>query len=260
MSTPTPDRSQWSVTVTVPSDLPASLRDSLFGRVANAAHLWEPSTRDGWDVDVSAGPTASAPQGDTTPEDVIEQARGIAYRALADAPRTRPDGKRFGSIAGDRVRADAVIDAFAAAGLLAVAASPAVPQARERGELWNILDWSLWGNGMADTFRDPLADKMIAALTDAEYEQATALIERWKRLRGDQAYRKLYEDQRAEIERLKALSAPAPADDEAAQVERMAAAIAKDDGFDWRSGEWNDVYLSRARAALAALKEGQQHG
>jgi hypothetical protein len=144
----------------------------------------------------------------------------------------------------------------------AAPADDAQPKTRERGELWEILDWSLWGNGMADVFRAPLADKMIAALTDAEYEQAAALIDRWRELRGEQAYRKLYEDLRAEIERLKA-SQPAPAaqpDDEAA-VERMGKAlIAHQHGVPVAECEHDPgvYHLDAARAALAALGGQQQ--
>jgi hypothetical protein len=63
MSSDTPtdptERAAWHVLVTVPADLPAAQRDSLFGLVANAVHTWEPSKRDGWDADVCAGPDLS---------------------------------------------------------------------------------------------------------------------------------------------------------------------------------------------------------
>jgi hypothetical protein len=96
-------------------------------------------------------------------------------------------------------QADAVMPILARVGAKP-AACPAPPgEPRERDELWSILDWSFWGSGMADTFREPLADKMCAAISDAEHEQAMELIERWKELRGIQAYRELYEKLRAQL-------------------------------------------------------------
>jgi hypothetical protein len=41
----------------------------------------------------------------------------VIYDALTNAPRRRPDGKRFGTIEADHVRTDAVLHALAAAGL-----------------------------------------------------------------------------------------------------------------------------------------------
>lgn len=47
---------RWVIQVTIPSNVPG--RDRLFTAVADAAHDWEPENRDGWDIDVSAGPVA----------------------------------------------------------------------------------------------------------------------------------------------------------------------------------------------------------
>lgn len=71
---------------------------------------------------------------------------------------------------------------------------------RERDELWSILDWTLWGNGMADTFREPIADKMCAALTDDERAQALSIIAAWQERRGPHAMHPA----REEIARLQA--------------------------------------------------------
>jgi hypothetical protein len=52
------------------------------------------------------------------------------------------------------------------------------------GKLWSLLDWSFWGAGMGDVFREPLADTMLAAVpaeTVAQAEQIMAdFIERRK--------------------------------------------------------------------------------
>lgn len=74
---------------------------------------------------------------------------------------------------------------------------------RVHDELWRHLDWSFWGTGMGDTFREPLADTMIAAISPEQREQANDLIT-WWRTRRDFVGRDKYEEQKAEIERLKA--------------------------------------------------------
>lgn len=74
-----------------------------------------------------------------------------------------------------------------------------MPDGTKRDELWSVLDWTLWGAGMADTFREPIADKMVAALTDDERAQALRLIQRWRGLRGDPQDRLLYEQLRDEV-------------------------------------------------------------
>lgn len=51
-------------------------------------------------------------------------------------------------------------------------------------ELWQVLDWSLWGNGLADVLRFPMADVMVAALTEEQREQAEACIKAWHERRG----------------------------------------------------------------------------
>lgn len=63
----------------------------------------------------------------------------------------------------------------------------AMPEGVQSGHLWSVLDWALWGNGMADVFREPLADKMVACLTAEERRKAEELIERWHTLKGESA-------------------------------------------------------------------------
>ncbi|WP_377271876.1 hypothetical protein [Peterkaempfera sp. SMS 1(5)a] len=51
-------------------------------------------------------------------------------------------------------------------------------------ELWSLLDWSLFGSGMGDTFREALADTMTAAITPEQRAQALKLIDWWTNERG----------------------------------------------------------------------------
>lgn len=105
------------------------------------------------------------------------------------------------------------------AGCLAVMLrESAVPDAateRERAELFRSLDWMLWGVGMGDVFREPLADKMVAALSDAEFDQAQDLIRWWDERRGGPRERNLFVWIKAErdaalaaLERVRAIHAP----------------------------------------------------
>lgn len=57
VTTPTPDPELWRITVEVPMSVGDTARDSLFTAVADAVFEWTPEDRDGWDPDVSAGPT-----------------------------------------------------------------------------------------------------------------------------------------------------------------------------------------------------------
>jgi hypothetical protein len=59
---PVRESNRWVIQVTVPSDVPD--RDALFNAVADAATEWEPEDRDGWDIDVSAGPEADMRKAD----------------------------------------------------------------------------------------------------------------------------------------------------------------------------------------------------
>lgn len=55
MSDPQP---MWQIRVTLPfDDVTDEQRNALFTAIADAAHGWEPTDRNGWDVDVQAGPT-----------------------------------------------------------------------------------------------------------------------------------------------------------------------------------------------------------
>jgi len=77
------------------------------------------------------------------------------------------------------------------------------PASPVHDELWRHLDWSFWGTGMADEFREPLAEAMLAGITAEQREQANALITRWRDHR-EFVGRDKYEAQKAEIEKLRA--------------------------------------------------------
>lgn len=70
---------------------------------------------------------------------------------------------------------------------------------RPRRHLAQALDWTLWGVGMADTIRTALADKMIAALTDDEYDHAEALIVQGDEVRGGPAHRNYFIELQREL-------------------------------------------------------------
>lgn len=74
----------------------------------------------------------------------------------------------------------------------------------ERGELWSLLDWSFWGAGMADTFREPLADTMLAAIPADARGQAEAIMADFIRRRKiEKTGVTIYQEQRDELERLR---------------------------------------------------------
>lgn len=51
-------------------------------------------------------------------------------------------------------------------------------------ELWSLIDWTLWGSGMGDTFRERLADTFLQAITPEDHAQALELIRWWTEDRG----------------------------------------------------------------------------
>ncbi|MCX4540464.1 hypothetical protein [Streptomyces sp. NBC_01565] len=68
-------------------------------------------------------------------------------------------------------------------------------------ELWSLIDWSLWGSGMGDTFRNKLANRFIRAITPAQHEQALGLIQAWTDSGRLPLGRRRYEDQQARLHR-----------------------------------------------------------
>jgi hypothetical protein len=76
---------------------------------------------------------------------------------------------------------------------------------RVGGPLWSLLDWSFWGAGMGDVFREPLANVMLAAIPDNVRDQAEAIMADFIERRSiEKTGVTVYQEQRAEVERLKA--------------------------------------------------------
>jgi hypothetical protein len=71
-------------------------------------------------------------------------------------------------------------------------------------EFWRHIDWFLWGSGMRDTAREPLADAMLTGLTP-EYRQQVNDHLAWWRTQNEFTGRDTYETQKAEIDRLRGL-------------------------------------------------------
>lgn len=79
---------------------------------------------------------------------------------------------------------------------------PAPKRHDEPDKLWSLIDWSLWGSGMGDTFREQLADQFIAAITPEQHKQALELIRWWTEDRGRTPLGRLrYEDQQRRLHR-----------------------------------------------------------
>lgn len=68
-----------------------------------------------------------------------------------------------------------------------------------RDELWSLLDWSFWGSGMGDVFREALADTMTAAITAEQRDTALRLIEQWHASGRQPLGRRRYEELSAEL-------------------------------------------------------------
>ncbi|MCX5587603.1 hypothetical protein [Streptomyces erythrochromogenes] len=91
-----------------------------------------------------------------------------------------------------------------AAELVAEQAAPAAVSAEgdvEHSELWSLIDWSLWGSGMGDVFREQLADQFIRAITPQQHEQALRLIQAWTDSGREPLGRRRYEEQQARLHR-----------------------------------------------------------
>ena len=84
---------------------------------------------------------------------------------------------------------------------LAAAQAEPAPIAVEHTELWSLIDWSLWGSGMGDVFREQLADQFIAAISPEQHAQALALIQAWTDSGREPVGRRCYEDQQRRLYR-----------------------------------------------------------
>jgi hypothetical protein len=74
-------------------------------------------------------------------------------------------------------------------------------QVEHPDELWSLIDWSLWGSGMGDVFREQLANQFLAAITPAQHQQALRLIQAWTDSGREPLGRRRYEDQQRRLHR-----------------------------------------------------------
>lgn len=70
----------------------------------------------------------------------------------------------------------------------------------EQGELWSLIDWTLWGSGMGDVFRESLADSFIRSLTSEQIRQAEELMQAWHDSGREPLGRRRYEDMKKELD------------------------------------------------------------
>jgi len=106
-----------------------------------------------------------------------------------------------------RERDQAVRDLHATEDQLAEARRRAAPKPPVHDELWSLLDWSLWGAGMGDVLREPMADAMTGAVTDQQRADALRVMAAWEKSGRTPVGRWRYESQKRRIKRLAAASA-----------------------------------------------------
>lgn len=134
---------------------------------------------------------------------------------------------------------------------LAAAEAAPKPVVIERTELWHLIDWSLWGSGMGDVFREQLADQFLAAITPEQHGQALKLIHAWEDNGHIPTGRRNYEDQQRRLHR--ALRAVAALRAEAA-VQRRVTRHLTDQLLD-ATGHIGEPLLPAARVTLGLDKE-----
>lgn len=121
----------------------------------------------------------------------------------------------------------------------------------EHSELWSLVDWSLWGSGMGDTFRVKLANRFIRAITPEQHAQALRLIQAWTDSGRRPLGRERYEDQQARLHR--ALRACAGYRQELAKQARVTRRLA--DSLLNATGSRGEYLLPAERVALGLTKE-----
>jgi hypothetical protein len=144
----------------------------------------------------------------------------------------------------------------------AVAALGPLPESQESGHgpLWSLLDWSFWGAGMGDIFREALADRMVAAIPAQGVEHAEAIMAEFIRRRQiEKTGVTVYQEQRDELERLRArvaeLEALATAD--RAEILAEAELLPKADVVAWlvkKAREETPVWLLASKVDRGAIR------
>ncbi|SFD13151.1 hypothetical protein [Streptomyces aidingensis] len=123
------------------------------------------------------------------------------------------------------------------------------PDPAGHGPLWRLLDWSFWGAGMGDTFREPLADAMLAAIPAETIAQAEAVMAEFiERRQIKKTGVTRYQEQRDELERLRAALAARP---DPATALRQAIEVARATGDRLRARGYED----RAWGAYGVMEE-----
>ncbi|MFF1417448.1 hypothetical protein [Streptomyces sp. NPDC058280] len=131
-------------------------------------------------------------------------------------PDTTPAADRVRSAAQRALKAlddliantsDPGVEALAARFELATALLNTPAGEPARGELWSLLDWTFWGSGMGDVFREPLADTMLVAISPEQRDQAEQLMEAWHASGRQPLGRRRYEELTAELKAAQAAMA-----------------------------------------------------
>lgn len=131
---------------------------------------------------------------------------------------------------------------------------PATEPARPHGKLWQLLDWSFWGAGMGDVFRMPLADTMLAAVPVETIEQAEEIMAEFiERRKIEKTGVTVYQEQRDELEQLRARVAELEARDTPTWRDRAETAEARVAALEDQR-ERRRVRLAKAEADLLEMR------
>jgi hypothetical protein len=98
----------------------------------------------------------------------------------------------------------------------------------EHSPLWTHLDWSLWGTGLGDTFREPLASTMVAAIPPRVRSHAEMVMAEFLKWRGAESPVLTNADLRAEVKQLRAENA---ALNDELHMHRLSHAVAVGDAY-----------------------------
>lgn len=76
------------------------------------------------------------------------------------------------------------------------------PSAENARHLWSAIDWTLWGHGLNDVAREPIATAMVNAIPADDIDRIVPVMLAWKARRGWPALHEEYAKLRDEIQRL----------------------------------------------------------
>ena len=144
--------------------------------------------------------------------------RATVLTEAADTVQAMNEGCSRPKCVSCATRTDAADALRDSASRLAVEVQQPTATEPARGELWSLLDWTFWGSGMGDVFREPLADTMLAAISPEQLAQAEELMEAWHASGREPLGRRRYEELSAELREARQQAAeaqqPAPAETE----------------------------------------------